>query len=79
MVAGLPSSGFDGHYGNDLAASVFFNMRIVSKTPAEFFSRIGAFMELRSNANLPCLVNLALRDNFKVKLICYSFFYNCAQ
>ncbi len=45
-----------GHYGNDLAESVFFNVCIVSKSHAEFPPPIGAFMELRSNANLPCLV-----------------------
>ncbi len=49
----------DCHYGNYLAASVFFNMRIVSKSHTEFSPPIGAFMELRSNANFPCLVNLA--------------------
>ncbi len=43
----------------DLSASVFFNVHIVSKTHAEFFAPINAFMELLSNANLPCLVNLA--------------------
>ncbi len=40
--------------------SVFFNVCIVSKSPAEFSPRIGAFMELCSNANLSCLVNMAL-------------------
>ncbi len=49
---------FTGHYGNDL--SVFFNVRIVSKSHAEFSPPICAFMESRSNDNLPCLVNLAL-------------------
>ncbi len=49
-----------GHYGNDLAASVFFNVHIVSKSPAECSPPIGAFMELCSNVNLPRLVNLAL-------------------
>ncbi len=39
---------------------MFFNVRIVSKSPAELSPPIGAFMELRYNANLPCLVNLAL-------------------
>jgi len=39
-------------------ASVFFNVRIVSKSPAEFSPSISDFMELRSIANLPCLVNL---------------------
>ncbi len=53
-----------GHYGNDLVPgtytlSVFFNVHLVSKPPAEFSSSIGTIMELRSNANLPCLVNLA--------------------
>ncbi len=35
---------------------VFFNVRIVSKSPAEFSPPIGAFMQLRSNTSLPCLV-----------------------
>ncbi len=40
---------------------LFFNVRMASKPPAEFFPPIiGAFMELRSNANFLCLVNLAL-------------------
>ncbi len=34
-----------GHYGNYLAASVFFNVHIVSKSHAEFSPPIGAFME----------------------------------
>ncbi len=34
-------------------------MHIDSESPAEFSSLINAFMELRSNVNLPCLVNLA--------------------
>ncbi len=38
---------------NDLAASVFFNVRIVSKSHAEFAPPISAFMELCSNTNLP--------------------------
>ncbi len=49
------------HDGNYLAASVFFNVHIVSKSRAEFSPPIGAFMELLSNANLPCLVNLRLK------------------
>ncbi len=32
---------------------LFFNVRIVSKSPAEISPPIGAFMELRSNTNLP--------------------------
>ncbi len=39
---------------------LFFNVHIVSKSPAEISPPIGAFMELRSNSNLPSLVNLAL-------------------
>ncbi len=46
--------------GNDLAVSVFFNVRMASKPPAEFYPPICVFMELSSNANFPCLVNLAL-------------------
>ncbi len=49
-----------GHHGNDLAASVFINVHIVSKTAAEVSLPINTFMELYSNANLPRLVNLAL-------------------
>ncbi len=41
-------------------ALVFFNVRLVSKSHAEFSPPIGAFMELHSKDNLPCLVNLAL-------------------
>ncbi len=40
--------------------SVFFNVHLISRSPAEFSPPIGTFMELRSNARLPCLVNLAL-------------------
>ncbi len=54
------------HYGNYLVKSVFFNVHIVSKSPAEFSPPIGAFMELLSNANLPCLVNLALNGDERV-------------
>ncbi len=32
---------------------LFFNVCIVSKSPAEISPPIGAFMELRSNTNLP--------------------------
>ncbi len=39
--------------------SVFFNVHLVSKSPTEFSPHISAFMELCSNANLPCLVNQA--------------------
>ncbi len=39
---------------------LFFNVRMASKPPAEFYPPTGAFMELRSNANFPCLVNLSL-------------------
>ncbi len=53
-----------GHYGNNLAPSVFFNVCIVSKSPAEFSPPIGGFMELRSNVNLPHLVNLALNYSY---------------
>ncbi len=45
-----------GHYGNYMAASVFFNVRIVNKSSAVFSPPFDAFMELRSNANLPSLV-----------------------
>ncbi len=38
---------------------VFFNFRIVSKSPAEISTPIGTVLELRSRANLPCLVKLA--------------------
>ncbi len=39
---------------------LFFNVRMASKPPAEFSPPICVFMELRSNANFLCLVNLAL-------------------
>ncbi len=42
-----------------LLKNVFFTVRIVSKSPAKFSLPFGASMELRSKANLPCLVNLA--------------------
>ncbi len=45
-------------------ASVFFNLRFVSKSPAEISIPIGALLELRSRANLPCLVKLALKVFF---------------
>ncbi len=48
------------HYGNDLVASVFFNVHLVRKSPTEFYIPICAFMELHFNDNLPCLINLAL-------------------
>ncbi len=49
-----------GHYVN-LAASVFFNLHIVSRSPTKLSTTSGALMILQSLANLPCLVNLALR------------------
>ncbi len=52
----------DGHYGTDLAASVFFILCVVSKSAAELPTPICAVMGLRSHANLLCLVNLALID-----------------
>ncbi len=39
---------------------LFFNLHIICKSPTEFCTPICAFMELRSNANLACLVNLGL-------------------
>ncbi len=50
---------------------MFFNLLIVSKSLAEISTLIGAVLELRSNANLPCLVNLAL-SLFHIHL---SFFF----
>ncbi len=44
-------------------ASVFFNLHVVSKSPAEISTPIGALLELCSRANLPCLVKLALSLN----------------
>ncbi len=38
---------------------MFFNSHIVIRSAAELSTPIGAFMGLRSHANLPCLVNLA--------------------
>ncbi len=34
-------------------AYVFFNLRVVSKSPSEISMAIGAVLELRSRANLP--------------------------
>ncbi len=48
------------YFGHFLAAPVFFNVRIVCKSPAEISPPICTFMELFSKANLPCLVHLAL-------------------
>ncbi len=45
---------------------LFFNLHHVSKSPVEFSTFVSAFMELRSNANLPCLVNLSFRCFFEV-------------
>ncbi len=47
-----------------ICLSVSFIVRIVSKSHAECSPLIGAFIELRSNANLPCLVNLAHNQLF---------------
>ncbi len=41
--------------------SVFFNLRVVSKSPTEISTPIGAVLELCSRANLPCFVKLAHR------------------
>ncbi len=41
-------------------ASVFFNLQVVSKSPTEISTLICNVLELRSRANLPCLLNLAL-------------------
>lgn len=39
---------------------MFFILHVISKSPAEISMPIGAVLELRSRANLPCLVKLAL-------------------
>ncbi len=52
----------DGHYRTDSAASVFFILCVVSKSATELPTPICAVMGLRSRANLPCLINLALID-----------------
>lgn len=41
-----------GHYGNEPAASVFFNIRIVRKSPTEISTPINDFMGLLSHAKL---------------------------
>lgn len=41
-----------GHYGFDLASSVFLNFHVVSRSPAEMSTTICAFMGLRSHSNL---------------------------
>ncbi len=48
-------------------ASVFFNLCVVSTSPAEISMPIGAILELRSRANLPCLVKLALCQYMQIK------------
>jgi len=62
------------HYANDPAASVSFNVHILSKSPAELFTPICVFVGLRSHANLPCLVNLAL-DWLIYKAASYIYIY----
>ena len=57
-----------GHYENDLAVSVFFNVHIVSKSPAEISPPIADILELRARANFHCLVNQALSVIFLVCL-----------
>ncbi len=49
--------------------SVFFNLRVVSKSPAEISTAIGAVLELRSCINLPWLVKLALNGLHFLKLL----------
>jgi len=44
-----------GHYGNYTAASVFFNLCVVSRSHAELCTPICIFL-LRSHANLACFV-----------------------
>ncbi len=51
---------FVGHYGNDPAGSVFFNLLIVSRSTAELSPPISTFIGLRSHVNLPCLLILTL-------------------
>ncbi len=41
-----------GHYGFDLASSVFLNFHVVSRSPAELSTPICAFMGLHSHSNL---------------------------
>jgi len=40
---------------------LFFNVRIVSKSPTELYTPISAFIGLQSHTNLTYLVNLALK------------------
>ncbi len=40
--------------------SMLFNLFVVSKSATDMSTPICAVLELRSRANLPCLVNLAL-------------------
>ncbi len=47
---------------------MFFNLHVIIISPAAFSTPIGAFIGLQSNANLPCLVNLAPRP-WHIKLI----------
>ncbi len=47
---------------------MFFNLRVVSKSPADISTPIAAVLELRSHANLPCLVKLAL-NSLKIAIL----------
>ncbi len=63
-----------GHYGNNLAASVFFNMHIVSKLPAEFPPPICTFIELcnlRCTAKRPRIMNLPETMFYSEKSRCW--------
>ncbi len=62
-----------GHYGNDLAASVFFNVCIVSKSPAELCPPIRAFMESRCGTLICfCIPSLSLS-------LCLTLTLKCVQ
>ncbi len=58
-----------GHYGSNLAVSIFFNLLVVSNSHAELYTPISTFMGFRSHANFLFLVNLAKCVLFKGSLV----------
>ncbi len=53
--------------------SVLFNLCIVTKSLTESSTPISAVLEIRSRANLPCLVKLALR--FQIIAVLLNFIF----
>ncbi len=55
----------------DLIEYAFVSLSDAKLSPAEVSPPIGALIELRSNDNLPCLVNLAINIQNKYTLPCF--------